>query len=104
MSFFAKGLGIGSIHCVILIQKSCANVYVYAADHGVESERFGEYIPAGQTVCLAVTLSKIAQTEQQQSHCGLHPFTVTCTWTTTEEKDIKINHYYQYITYLIFVS
>lgn len=47
-------------------------VFVFVSHHGVEVEQFGQDVAAGQAVCLAVTVSRIAQTEKQQSHHRLH--------------------------------
>lgn len=43
---------------------------------GVETEVSGQDVAAGQAVCLAVALSRITQTEQQQNQHRLHGPTV----------------------------
>lgn len=47
-----------------------------ALHHAVEPEVSGQEDAAGQAVCLAVALSRITQTEQQQNQHRLHGPTV----------------------------
>lgn len=65
---------------VTLITTSvCVCWCVLSPYHGVKTELFGQDVVARQAVSLAVTLSRITETEQKQSHHGLHGPTFYCT-------------------------
>lgn len=67
---------------------ACVRMCVRALHLGVETEVAGQDVAAGQAVCLAVALSRITQTEQQQNQHRLHGSTV---WQHTEQTQMFTN-------------
>lgn len=63
---------------------------VHAPYHGVEIELLWQDVAAGQTVRRAITMSRMTQTEQQQSHHRLHAPTVFCETEQTKTKRLEL--------------